>query len=364
MNGMQFLNPIDRRKFLKSAAAAGAGAGALGAFGSDAKAQAKELRILMAGGTWKDWVNGSVVEPFVKEKKAEVVWRLGLTHEPMVMAQRRNPQWDLIHINQNRSTQLGAMNLLMPFAEDRLPNLKKIHPSFRYEFIAGKVHTPYGMAVNTKQITKPVDSWLALWDPAYKGKVAFPAWNWVGDEVFHAINGALGGSVGKHRSRHRQVQGTVQGEQLQDHQQCRAHAANDDRGRSLDVPAFRRPHRAHQAGRRAGRIRHAQGRRPELGVEHGHHRQPAESRRSISPTSSSTMSLSAESQVDFCRKHGYPPTNMELMANLPADLKKLEFTKAQLEGMGKLQRAFDYVTQFAYRDQHAERWNKEVLAPG
>jgi spermidine/putrescine-binding protein len=361
MDALRFFNPVDRRKFLKSVAALGAGAGALGAFGSDAQAQAKELRILMAGGTWKDWVNASIVDPFVKEKKVEIVWRLGLTHEPMVMAQRRNPQWDLIHINQNRSTQLGAMNLVMPYTEDRLPNLKKIHPSFRYEFVAGKVHTPYGLAVNTKHIKKPVDSWMALWDPEFKGRVAYPAWTWVGDEVFHAINGSLGGSSENIDP------GIAKFKELFKANACKI-INNVEHTRQLmlegDIwicPHFgARTEHIKQAGAPVEFITPKEGglswvwntaiiaNRPKPSIDLAYELV--------------NLSLSAERQIDFCRKHGYPPTNMEAMANLPPDLKKLELSKAQIEGMGKLQRAFDYVTQFAYRDQHSERWNKEVLA--
>jgi hypothetical protein len=53
---------------------------------------------------------------------------------------------------------------------------------------------------------------------------------------------------------------------------------------------------------------------------------------------------------------------MEAMKNLPADLKKLELSDEQVELLGKLQRQADYMTMFAYRDQYAERWNKEIIA--
>ena len=71
--------------------------------------------------------------------------------------------------------------------------------------------------------------------------------------------------------------------------------------------------------------------------------------------------LDAEKQIAFSRLCGYPPTNMDAMKNLPADLKKLTYSDADLESMGKLARHFDYMAQFAYRDRNRERWNKEVL---
>ena len=71
--------------------------------------------------------------------------------------------------------------------------------------------------------------------------------------------------------------------------------------------------------------------------------------------------LEAEKQIAFARQTGYPPTNLQAMKNLPTDLKKLELTEAQVARFGKIQRNFDYMAMFAYRDQIRDRWNKEVL---
>ncbi|MBI3709802.1 MAG: extracellular solute-binding protein, partial [Proteobacteria bacterium] len=72
--------------------------------------------------------------------------------------------------------------------------------------------------------------------------------------------------------------------------------------------------------------------------------------------------LDPDRQIEFSRLTGYPPTNLQAMKNLPADLKYLEMTEGDLEAYGKIQRKFDYMTMFAYKDQVTERFNKEVLA--
>jgi spermidine/putrescine-binding protein len=182
-----------RRRFLEGVVAAAA-ATACG-FPGHARAAASELNILFPGGTWKDWFEQTFVKPFADQRGVKIVWKTGLGFEPLVIAQRRRPQWDLVHQNQNTSSQLGAMNAVLEWSEDRIPNLKKIHPAFRHQFLAGKVHTPYGLAVNTKRIKKPITSWLDLLDPEFAGKVAFPDWVWVGEEVFHAINVVAGGDA-------------------------------------------------------------------------------------------------------------------------------------------------------------------------
>jgi len=49
------------------------------------------------------------------------------------------------------------------------------------------------------------------------------------------------------------------------------------------------------------------------------------------------------------------------VARPPAEPWVGPLTDAQVEALGKLQRDFDYMAMFAYRDQIKDRWNKEVL---
>jgi spermidine/putrescine-binding protein len=349
-----------RRGILKGAAAI-AGSAALSGVGARRALAAKDLRIMMAGGSWKDFVNKVFAEPFAKEHNIEIVWKLGLGMEPTVMAQQRRPQWDLIHSNQARASQLGAMSLYRPWTEDRIPNLKQIHPAFRYEFLAGKCHTPYGLCVNTKQITRPVNSWMDLWDPAFKGKVAFPAWNWVGDEVFHAINVTLGGTsenidpgIAKFKELFRDndckiinnVEHTRQLLEAQEVWLCPYFGARTQQAAAAGAPVeFTIP--------------------KEGGLSWIWNtaliaNRPQDSQDLSEQFVNTTMD--PEKQIEFARLTGYPPTNMEAMKNLPSDLEKLALSEADVELLGKLQRQADFMTQFAYRDQYVERWNKEVLA--
>ncbi len=134
---------VSRRRFM-----AGLGAGALAApmITRAAWAQARELNVLFPGGTWQEYFQKALVDPFVAEHSGvNFVWNTGLGFEPLVIAQRRRPQWDIMHQNQNTSAQLGALDAVIEWTEDDLPNLKDIHPSFRYPFLAGKVHTPYAI---------------------------------------------------------------------------------------------------------------------------------------------------------------------------------------------------------------------------
>ena len=354
------LDEVSRRRFLEGVVGGSAAAAVVGGIPGRASAAANELNILFPGGTWKDWYEQTMVKPFADRRGVKVVWKTGLGFEPLIIAQRRRPQWDVIHQNQNTSSQLGALNAVLEWSEDRIPNLKKIHPAFRYQFLAGKVHTPYGLAVNTKRIKKPITSWLDLLDPEFSGKVAFPDWVWIGEEVFHAVNIVAGGDaenidpgIGKLKEMFKSnkaqiinnVEHTKQLLVAEEVWLCPYFGARTEQARDAGAPVdFVMPkegglswiwNTSIVAGRPKDSIALAE--------------------EFVNTT------LDAEKQVALCRLCGYPPTNMEVMKNLPPDLKKLEMSDKDLEAIGQLARRFDYMAQFAYRDRNRERWNKEVL---
>src|SRR3989442_15025147 len=88
-----------RRRFLEQAAAFGALTlgGLAGA--RSAVAAAPGLRILFPGGAWQEWFNNTFVNPFEQCTRVLTVWKLGLSVEPLPIAQQRRPQWDLVHEN-------------------------------------------------------------------------------------------------------------------------------------------------------------------------------------------------------------------------------------------------------------------------
>ncbi|MGQ0663390.1 MAG: ABC transporter substrate-binding protein [Pseudomonadota bacterium] len=363
MSKTPFDRPLDRRQFLGRAAGVGAGLAAWGGLGRRPAlaADADELRILFAGGTWKDFFEKTFVAPFTGESKAKIVWKTGLGFEPLVIAQRRKPQWDVIHQNQNTSSQLGALGVVIEWTEDRLPNLKKIHPSFRFPTIAGKTHTPYGLAVNTKRITKPINSWNDLFDPAYAGKVAFPEWTWVGDEVFYAINTVYGGAednidpgIAKLKDLYQKnngisiknVEHTIQLLVAEEVWICPFFSARVLQAKQKGAPVeFVVPT---EGGLSWVWNTSVLANRPKESIDLAF--------KFVNRT------LDAEKQIEFSRLTSYPPTNMEAIANLPPDLKHLEISKTELEALGVLQRKLDYMAMFASRDATRDRWNKEVLA--
>jgi putative spermidine/putrescine transport system substrate-binding protein len=326
-----------------------------------ARAQAKELRVLIAGGSWRDFFHQTFSEPFAKAKNVEITYRLGLSFEPMIMAQRRSPQWDIIHQSQSRSTWLGSLGILREWDPAKVPNVNKVHKAFRYEFNVGKIHTPYGICVNTKEIKKPITSWNDLWDPAFKGKVAFPAWPWMGEEVFHALNVMFGGTaenidpgIARLKALFKENQAKVINNVEHTRQLLVA-------GEVWICPYFgARTEQAAAAGAPVEFVMPNEGGLSWIWNTSLIAGRPGASQALAEEFVNTT--LDAEKQLQFARLTSYPPTNIDAMNNIPADLAKLRIPMAEIEKIGELQRRTDYLALFSYRDQHVERWNKEVLA--
>lgn len=349
-----------RRSFLAGSAAFGTAALMTPMLSTRAAAQANELRILFAGGSWQKFYQDAVIDRFVEENGTNIIWKTGLSFEPLVIAQRRRPQWDLVHQNQNTSSQLGALDALEEWNEDNIPNLAQIHPSFRYPYLAGKVHTPYGIAVNVKEIPAGATSWEDLWSPEYKGKVGFPAWNWMGQEVFHAINQIHGGTpdnvdpgVAKMKTLFADNKAVIVDNVEHAKQLMTA-------GEIWIMPHFgARTMQIRDAGVDAEFVLPSEG-----GLSFIWNTSVIKGRPDMSKELAFKLvnqSLSVESQTVFSALTGYPPTNMELMNNLPPELKQVEMSEAEVEALGNIQRNFDYMAMFAYRDEIKTRWDQEVL---
>jgi putative spermidine/putrescine transport system substrate-binding protein len=199
-----------------------------------------------------------------------------------------------------------------------------------------------------------------MWDPAFQGKVGFPEWTWVGEEVFHAMNVVLGGTA-------EDIDPGVT-ELAALFKENKAITVNNvEHAKDLLVreeiwicPNFgARTAQAAQAGAPVEFVIPKEGGLSWIWNTSIIAGRPVASIELAEQFVNST--LEAEKQIEFSRLTGYPPTNTEAMRNLPPDLKKLEYSEEEIARLGKLQRRFDYMAQFANRDRNRERWNKEVL---
>lgn len=348
-----------RRRFMKSAAVLG-GATLFGAANVARASGADELRILFPGGTWKNWFDQTFVTPFAKAHNTNIVWKTGMGFEPLILAQRRRPEWDLIHESQNTSSQMGALNAVIEWTPDQIPNISQIHQAFRYKYLVGKVHTPYGIVWNSKKITRPITSWWDMWDPAFAGKVAFPDWVWMGEDVFYAINAISGGNannIDPGISKLKDLFHTNKAQIIRNVEQTQQLLVSGD---VWICPLFgARAEKAQQAGAPVDFVLPKEGGLSWIWNTSIIAGRPADETQLAQHLVNTT--LDAEKQIAFARLTGYPPTNVQAMKNLPPDLKHLAVSDADLAAISELQRKFDYLAQFKNRDKAQERWQKEVL---
>jgi len=86
--------------------------------------------------------------------------------------------YDIVVPTDYMITSLSKQDLLLPLDESKLPGLKNLDPNVDRLHVAGQPRfaVPYlwgttGYAYRTDKITEKLDSWNAVFDPKYKGKI-------------------------------------------------------------------------------------------------------------------------------------------------------------------------------------------------
>ncbi len=322
-------------------------------------ADAKELNLLFAGGTWKDYFERIYSKPFEKSKGASVVFSVGDLGQQIsrVIAERSNERFDMLHMHQYVAAQLADLDLLVPPDPQIVTNLKDVDPAFRFSHFVGKVLAPFGLTYNTRRSPKKVTSWKDLWDPAFTGRVAIPKWEWVGSTWFYAVNRVWGGTEQNIDPGIQRCRELVQRNKA-------VIMNNVEHGISLFVneevwiaPFYTaRAQQAKEAGAPIEFVFPAEGGLNwafNLGI--------------IKGRSSPSIALAQEflnytldpvQQAQFGILTGYPPTNRRAIALLPKTSNVL-LTPDEVANLGKMR--FDIKQMLVNRDGHSERWNKEVL---
>lgn len=171
---------IDRRTFIKKASIATAGV--LFTPFIARSALSGELIVDTFGGAYADAIREHIVKPF--EAKHGVKVRLksfGNNAEQLAKLQAGNSRVDVSSLNGD-GVYVGIKGgSLLPLRLENLSNFADQHPMFKsptYETGDGKNYSAclvwgdQALAYNPKKIKQAPDSWAALWNPAYKGRVA------------------------------------------------------------------------------------------------------------------------------------------------------------------------------------------------
>jgi putative spermidine/putrescine transport system substrate-binding protein len=133
------------------------------------------LVLLSTGGPNDTVTRDTVVTPFTKATGIEVIIRpQSDAMISAVVAQKNNPQYDLILTGYDSYIYLQQNDVLDRVNHEEIPNAATLYPLARSTHAIGTSFTGVTLVYNTEKIRTPPTSWAAIWNPAFKGHVIIP----------------------------------------------------------------------------------------------------------------------------------------------------------------------------------------------
>jgi len=124
------------------------------------------------GGPQEDIIREYVIKPFEEETGAKVELILGGSSGRFarIYAEKDHPTMDVVYLNLGQTPQALADGVVLPPNPEGVPEFNNLYPQAQ-EFGYGVSFMAIGIQYNTDYVEKPT-SWLDLWKPEYRGKVA------------------------------------------------------------------------------------------------------------------------------------------------------------------------------------------------
>ena len=198
---------VKRRQFLKYAAAAAIGVAVVGAGGyyytQSTAPQPKVLRVNLDPGSWGDYHKQSFMDKFQKDyPNVQVRVDSGTEAESIVKFISEYNQTGKTSDDLRPATSLGVTKAFMAGIADTdamtpqtIPNMKDIIPAFQpWPWFPTRIYMPFGLTYNANEVNPPPTSYDDLWNPKWKGRIAYPDWGWVGESFFWYTNWLYGGT--------------------------------------------------------------------------------------------------------------------------------------------------------------------------
>ncbi|MDA3872484.1 MAG: spermidine/putrescine ABC transporter substrate-binding protein [Kiritimatiellae bacterium] len=131
-------------------------------------------------GNWPDYLSDEVVEVFTESTGIQVEIRTySSIFELMSELQADPAAYDLAVIDDSVLNAMLEYRMVRKFNQDLIPNLEHIDPEHRHiqSNPGGDWWIPYAVGITLlgyrkDHINPPPESWSALWDPRFKGRVA------------------------------------------------------------------------------------------------------------------------------------------------------------------------------------------------
>jgi putative spermidine/putrescine transport system substrate-binding protein len=138
-----------------------------------------ELTVIVYGGSFEEGWRKAVIEPFEKANpniKVKIATGLTMQTVALMRAQKDDVRVDVIMMDEVGAAQGNAEGLYHPLDTAKIPNIEKLYPQFR---VKGDPYTKFmyvaqALVYNKDVVKEKPTSWMAMWDPKYKGKIASP----------------------------------------------------------------------------------------------------------------------------------------------------------------------------------------------
>lgn len=128
------------------------------------------LRVTTWGGNYQKSYDVTVGD-FEKENKCKVEWIVGSSADFMVKA--RMAQADVVTTDLTNAIMGETEGLWAKLDESKIPNMKHLYENAKHSPYTVFANVgDYALVYNSKMVKKAPTSWNALWDPAFKNRVA------------------------------------------------------------------------------------------------------------------------------------------------------------------------------------------------
>lgn len=121
------------------------------------------------------------VNPAIKQEGLDVVYvpENAATRLTKVMTEKGGKgTFDVITMEDHVMQQLIEEDIMVELDWDKIPNAKHIDPDLRNPYFIPHIYSTGMLIYNENIVTEELDSWEAMWDPKYKGKVGILTENW------------------------------------------------------------------------------------------------------------------------------------------------------------------------------------------
>lgn len=136
--------------------------------------EGKTIVVGVWGGPQEEIIREHVVKPFEAATGAKVEFVLGGSSDryARIYSEVNNPSMDIVYLSMAQTEQANADGVILPANPARVSEYANLYPIAKNSGGYGVALIAVGLMYNTDVFKTPPDSWLEMWKPENKGKVA------------------------------------------------------------------------------------------------------------------------------------------------------------------------------------------------